>query len=129
LITQSGFGQLRFDGAPNEGWKTGKPWLDHLFNTYLEMLVRFGLAGALFALAAFGLLGKGLWHAHLEGRVPRDFGLFLVGSMLLMASWCFFEFRLLRPDWRSYWILIGGAVATFRWHVRSIDSSSIADTS
>jgi O-antigen ligase len=92
----------------------GYVWLDHLHNTYLEVLFRFGLVGALLILTVLGLLLRGLWIAHLEGRVPTDYMLFLTGTLPLMAVWSLSDFRLLHPDWRSYWILIAGMAHAFR---------------
>jgi O-antigen ligase len=92
----------------------GYVWLDHLHDTYLEILFRFGLVGALLIATVLGLLLRDLWIAHLEGRLPIDYLLFLTGTFSLMAIWSLSDFRLLHPDWRSYWILIAGMAHAFR---------------
>jgi len=113
LISHSGLPQLRHSELVEGEWKEGPDWLDHLHNTYLEVLVRFGLVGAFLMLSVLGLLVRSLWVAHREGRVPLDYAWFLAGALGLMAVWSLSDFRLLHPDWRSYWILIGGITGTF----------------
>jgi O-antigen ligase len=113
LISHSGLPQLRHSEMVDGEWQEGPDWLDHLHNTYLEILVRFGLVGAFFMFCSLGLLVRGLWLAHREGRIPLDYAWFLTGALGLMAIWSLSDFRLLHPDWRSYWILIGGITATF----------------
>ncbi|HVO83534.1 MAG TPA: O-antigen ligase family protein [Syntrophobacteria bacterium] len=118
LIARSDLAQVGPSRGTNDGGQQQDLWLDHLFNTYLEVLVRLGLLGALLMIPVPVLLARGLWEAYGEGRLPKDLGLFLIGAMVLAASWCLFEFRLLHPDWRSYWILIGGISATFHFWKR-----------
>jgi len=114
LISHSGLPQLRHAQMVEGEWRPGPNWLDHLHNTYLEVLVRFGLVGALLMVSTIGLLATGLWVAHREGRLPLDYCWFLTGTLGLMALWSLSDFRLLHPDWRSYWILMGGIMGTFR---------------
>lgn len=109
LISQSGDPTLQH---PLSGG--GYAWLDHLHNTYLEVLVRFGLVGAFLILTVLGFLLRSLWIAHRERRLPTDYTLFLTGMFPLMAIWSLSDFRLLHPDWRSYWILLGGIAYGFR---------------
>jgi len=113
LISHSGLPQLRHSEMVDGEWQEGPDWLDHLHNTYLEILVRFGLVGAFLMFGALGLLVKSLWLARRGGRVPLDYAWFLTGALGLMAIWSLSDFRLLHPDWRSYWILIGGITGTF----------------
>lgn len=113
LISHSGLPQLRHSEPREAGWRQGDGWLDHLHNTYLEILVRFGLVGALLMVAALGMLVRGLWVAHGENRLPLDYAWFLTGTLGLIALWSLSDFRLLHPDWRSYWILMGGIISTF----------------
>jgi len=94
--------------------KRGYAWLDHLHITYLEVLVRFGLVGALFILAVVALLLKTLWNAYRQSRLPEDYALFLAGALALTAIWSLSDFRLLHADWRSYWLLIAGSIYAFR---------------
>ena len=129
LISRSGLPELRHSEWGEGGWVQGHAWLDHLHNTYLEILVRFGLVGCLLMVIVLGALVRGTWIAYRAGRLPSDYVWFLAGSLALISIWSLSDFRLLHPDWRSYWIILGGVVATFRWHLRPTDSSSLADTS
>jgi O-antigen ligase len=108
-------------------WQEGPDWLDHLHNTYLEVLVRFGLVGALLMVGTLGLLARGFWVAHREGRLPFDYAWFLTGALGLMAVWSLSDFRLLHPDWRSYWILMGGTMGAF-WMPPGLPASPLDDT-
>jgi O-antigen ligase len=128
LISHSGLPQLRHSELVDREWQERLDWLDHLHNTYLEILVRFGLVGAFLMFGALGLLAKGLWLARREGRVPVDYAWFLTGALGLIALWSLSDFRLLHPDWRSYWILTGGIIATFRIP-RGLPESPSGDTS
>ena len=127
LISHSGLPQLRHSELIEGEWQEGPNWLDHLHNTYLEILVRFGLVGALLILSVLGLLARGFWVAHREGRLPSDYCWFLTGALGLMALWSLSDFRLLHPDWRSYWILMGGIMGT-SWMRRGLPESPLADT-
>jgi len=83
-------------------------WIDHLHNTYLEILFRFGLVGAvIFGLLIFWLL-KPIILAINENSLPKDIALFVVGTFALIAIWSISDFRLLHHDWRNYWLLIAG---------------------
>jgi O-antigen ligase len=108
LISHSGRAELQLPY-----WKGGLTWLDHLHNTYLEVLVRFGLVGALLLLGAFGSLVRGLWIAYRSGRLPVDYALFLLGGFGLTAIWNLFDFRLTHFDWRFYWLLLAGTAYSF----------------
>jgi O-antigen ligase len=126
LISHSGLPQLRHSVLVEGQWKEGPTWLDHLHNTYLEILVGFGLVGAFLMLSVLGLLVRSLVVAHRQGRVPLDYAWFLTGTLGLMAIWSLSDFRLLHPDWRSYWILIGGIAATFHlW--KTVPACSVAE--
>lgn len=95
-------------------YRRGYAWLDHLHITYLEVLVRFGLVGALLILTVIGFLLKGVWNAYRDKRLPGDYALFFAGAFALTAVWSLSDFRLLHTDWRSYWILLGGSAYGFR---------------
>jgi O-antigen ligase len=128
LISQSGLPQLRHSEMVDGEWREGHEWLDHLHNTYLEILVRFGLVGAFFIVSVLGLLARGLWISRREARLPVDHAWFLAGALALMAIWSLSDFRLLHPDWRSYWVLMGGIMGTFRMP-RAVPGSPPIDTS
>lgn len=94
----------------------GADWMDHFHNTYLEILVRFGLLGALVLAATVLLMMKNVWHNYKTGILPKDHFAFLAGSFILLAVWSLFDFRVLHGDCRAYWILLAGIAHSFAWH-------------
>lgn len=80
----------------------------HLHNTYLELLVRFGLVG----LAGFGAvlvgLGAGLRRATQAGALPPQLAVFLAGALSITLVWSAFDFRLLTQDFRFHTVLLAG---------------------
>lgn len=83
--------------------------LRHLHNTYLEVLVQFGVLGfTLFALPILALL-EGLRRAAKERRIPSDLGLFFGGALLFTLLWCLIDYRVVHHDWRIYWVLLIGS--------------------
>ncbi|RNE92054.1 O-antigen ligase domain-containing protein [Marichromatium sp. AB31] len=79
--------------------------LRHLHNTYLEVLVQFGVAG-LFCCALLTLaLLTASWRGCAGDRLLRA---------LLIALWCYLllweltNYRMVRHDWLMYWILLAG---------------------
>jgi O-antigen ligase len=91
-------------------------WMDHFHNTYLEIMVRFGLCGILLFAAMGWLIGRALWRGYGAGLVPGDLALFLAGGFALLAIWNLFDFRVLHGDWRAYWVLLAGIAYSFAWH-------------
>lgn len=83
--------------------------LKHLHNTYLEILVQFGLVGLLLFVASVSLLLYQLWQVIARNRIPVDYGLFLFLSAIYGLLWSLFNFRIPNVDWRMYWIIIFGA--------------------
>ncbi len=94
----------------------GADWMDHFHNTYLEILVRFGLLGALVLLATVLLMMKNVWRGYKTGILPKDHFAFLTGCFILLAVWSLFDFRILHGDCRAYWILLAGIAHSFAWH-------------
>ncbi|MCP5458243.1 MAG: O-antigen ligase family protein [Gammaproteobacteria bacterium] len=88
-------------------------YLDHMHNTYLELLVGFGLCGTLLAFALALLLGKALCWSWRQGKLPSDYVIFLGGAFAFMGVWMFFDFRSLHHDWRFYWLMLAGSSYTF----------------
>jgi O-antigen ligase len=89
---------------------------DHLHNSYLELLVRFGLVGAALAAVLLGLLFRATWRAWRQGVLPEDHALWLVGTLAFTAVWCLTDFRSQHHDWRYFWLLLAGSAyaATMR---------------
>jgi O-antigen ligase len=108
---------------PVFGWGPGtqvaefapKPLSDfgHLHNTYLEILARFGLVGALLLAAGVGLIVRSSVAAYRTGRLPQDYFLYLCGAFGLLAIWSAANFRL-SADWRFYCILWGALAYAVR---------------
>ena len=121
--------RLRLSGLALERWRE-RPWfghgpdagrqiivqaddpelaaMAHLHNTYLELLVRFGVVG----LAGFGAvlagLGAGLHRAARAGTLPPQLGMFLTGTLAITLVWSAFDFRLLTQDFRFHVVLLAG---------------------
>ncbi len=87
--------------------KSGKSLFSHLHNTYLEVLLKFGLVGA----GLFGALGAGfllaLWRGWQAGLLAADLAWLLLGIWGLSLVWSFFEFRFFHYEWRNYCMLLG----------------------
>jgi O-antigen ligase len=109
LIAQSQRGELRMhDGR----------WMVHLHNTYLEVLLQFGVLG-------LGLLGCWIWLlsrdfavSYRAGCVPADLYRMFAALGVLVLVWSLFNYRVVHHDWRFFWILVAGAVYGF--HLRMV---------
>jgi O-antigen ligase len=82
----------------------------HLHNMYLEMLLRLGVVGMLLIAFVLILLVRDTWHAYSTRRIDRDIMLILFALLALPMLVGTVNFRMLDPDWRYYWFLIGGAM-------------------
>ena len=91
-------------------------WLPSLHNTVLEVLVCFGLLGAV--LLGFGgwLLGKAVAGAELRNRLPGEFLLFLMGAAAILGVGFLTGSRFLNEYWRSSWLLVMAGLYTFILH-------------
>ncbi len=86
----------------------------HLHNSYLEVLVRFGVVGAMFfGLAALWVF-RAMQQGYRSGALPRDLYLFLIGTFLVTGLWALIEFRMMHMDFRLFAILFGGLAYSFR---------------
>ncbi|NOZ09836.1 MAG: O-antigen ligase family protein [Gammaproteobacteria bacterium] len=95
----------------------------HLHNTYIEVLVRIGIVGALFFVGILWLLLRTLHRAHQSGRLSTDIYLFLLGVFAMSLIWNVGEFRLVHADWQFYWLLFGGIAYTYALHNRHPQTS------
>lgn len=102
--------------------KGGVDWMDHLHNTYLEILLRFGVLGGAFIGTIVFLIGRGLVRAYRTGRAPREHVLFMAGAFGLLAIWSLFDFRALHADWRAYWVLLAGSAYSYALHKGDFES-------
>ncbi|WP_200385977.1 O-antigen ligase family protein [Thiocapsa imhoffii] len=93
------------------------PVMSHLHSVIAEMLVRFGLAGVLIALAWLVALGWGaraVW-VRIGEQDPRLRELLWL-SALMTAVFFFYDFRIMNPDLRFFLILQLGLFHTFWLH-------------
>ena len=97
---------MEADGDP--GLREEGLILRHLHNAYLELLVQFGVLGALLAAALMASLILGVWQALGGGRCPPDLGVFLLAAFAFLLIWSLWSYRALHQDWRIYWVLLAG---------------------
>ncbi|EIC20285.1 O-antigen ligase family protein [Thiorhodovibrio frisius] len=87
--------------------------LVHLHNSYLEILVQFGLVGLVLFFALVAALFQGVLAAWRQRLLPADLAIFLICLLLLTLIWNFFNFRMLHQDWRGFWALVAGSALSF----------------
>ena len=83
--------------------------LEHLHNTYLEILVQFGAVGLFLVAALLLALAQGLRLACRDGRSSSRYCGFFLGVLVMVLIWSLFEYRLPHRDWRVFWMVVGGA--------------------
>jgi O-antigen ligase len=83
--------------------------IEHLHNTYLEVLVQLGLVGLVLWLGLFGLLVRSVSKARANRQVDRDVARFLVLALLYLMFWNLFDFHAMHQSWRAYWAVLAGA--------------------
>ena len=83
-----------------------------LHNGYVEMLLRLGLVGSGLLLATVWLTFYAGWRAYRDGRLAPDLFLFLASALALHLLVNVTNFRMLDWDWRFYWLIVGGALAS-----------------
>lgn len=93
---------------------SGGHWLSHLHNTYAEILVQLGLVGLVLLTAIVWLLVKETVTEHRLGRVPKPLGRFLLVSLIFVLIWNLTNYRIVRHDWISFWILFTGIAFSYR---------------
>lgn len=93
--------------------RDGPYWLDHLHNTYLEVLVQLGGAGLILLSAMTGLLLLRGFRACRSGQTPGDLCRLFAVSFLFVLVWNLFEYRVVRHDWAFFWILFAGSAYSF----------------
>lgn len=86
-----------------------------LHNGYVEILVRLGLIGAGLLLICLWLTFEAGWRAYQKKRLDRDLFVLLTGAVALHLLVVFTRFGLHSFE-RYYWLLFGGALATFALH-------------
>lgn len=112
--------------------RTSNSKMGHLHNGYLEVLLRFGLVGAAIAIFLARKLGGNLVSARRTGRLPADYFLFLVGSLVLTAIWTTANFGLTTDHWQHwlpYWLLLMGISYRFGLGFDELEPVSSANNS
>jgi len=104
LIEHSGRPDLR-DGAF---------WLDHLHDTYLEILVQFGAVGFGLISLMSAVLVLGVAQECRAGRMSGDLCRLFAASLVFVLVWDLFEYRVVKHDWTFFWILFAGTAYGFR---------------
>ncbi|MFQ5470928.1 MAG: O-antigen ligase family protein [Gammaproteobacteria bacterium] len=87
--------------------------LAHLHNSYVEVLVRFGLAGFVIFIVGIWWIFKSLYEASKQKLLKLDSALFVAGAFGLTLIWCLAEFRMTHIPWRFYWMLFGAIAISF----------------
>jgi O-antigen ligase len=86
---------------------------DHFHNSYVQVLVELGLAGA----ACFGLALVLSLHrlakAYRDGALSLSLLAFLLGAWAMLLAWSLFNTRLAHVDERFHVLLLTGATYTF----------------
>jgi len=83
--------------------------LDHLHNTYLELLVQFGLFGLALWAGMFVSLFASVHRARNMGRLDADVARFLMLSIVYLSLWDLIDFHATHQAWRGLWALLAGS--------------------
>jgi O-antigen ligase len=103
---------IEHSGRPD--LRDGPFWLDHLHNTYLEILVQFGVVGfGLISLMVL-LLVLGVAQECRAGRMSGDLCRLFTASVAFVLVWSLFEYRVVKHDWAFFSILFAGTAYSFR---------------
>ncbi len=90
----------------------------HFHNTYIDILVRFGLVGFVFSAVLLWLVYRDIWKCYKAGQLPADWFYFLFSIMAFCLIWSFFNTRFMRWDYRDFTLLfLGMSLALTRFFV------------
>jgi len=104
LLQQAGNPLLNQD-VPMQNGKAFSLHLPHLHSVYLEVLVRFGVLGAVLFFALPVLLLRGVWKAYSAGAIPWDYACFLLAGWGFTAIVAVFDFQIFKFAWRNYCVI------------------------
>lgn len=90
----------------------------HLHNSYLSVLVRLGVIGALVLFSASLLLLWYTWTAYRDGLMERDVFWFFAASFVAVGLWNLINYHLTFADYRTLMILLGGAA--YSYHLAAV---------
>lgn len=88
-----------------------------LHSGYVEIPLRLGIVGVLLYAAGLVFLLVPARDAFRDRRLSRDLFVVLGSAIALHLLINTTNFRMLNSDWRFYWLLFAGALATFALHV------------
>jgi len=88
--------------------------LPHLHNAYIETLLTFGIAGAIFFLYLTGSLCEALYRSWRARRMSTDYALLLSGALGLQLIWCLASFGLNQVTWNFYFAMLAGTIYSYR---------------
>ncbi len=97
----------------------------HLHNTYLELLVRLGLVGALIFGAGLWLVARSVWRGVRAGKLAPDSFVFIVAAFAVAAMWAAANFRP-TSEVRFLMILLGAMAYSTAWSARPLGKPSSA---
>ncbi|MEA3276524.1 MAG: O-antigen ligase family protein [Pseudomonadota bacterium] len=89
-------------------------WMPHLHNAYLEIPFQFGLLGLILAGALLWFLVAAAADACRNAEAPGDLCRYFFVVLVFVAIWNLVDYRLVRHDWRFFWILFAGSAYSFR---------------
>ena len=87
----------------------GDEVMDHLHNTYLELLVQLGLIGLAIWVGLFVSLFLSIGKAWRARLLSADLARFLTLAIVYLSVWDLFDFHALHQDWRGAWALLAGS--------------------
>ncbi|SCX76515.1 O-antigen ligase family protein [Thiohalorhabdus denitrificans] len=92
------------------------PKLTHLHNTFIEILVRFGVVGFAFFFFQWILIFNAIRTTWQKSIIPPPLANFLIAGWVLWVVWSFFAFRLNHPEMSFFIALLGGVPYGIKKH-------------
>lgn len=84
--------------------------LRHLHNSYLELLVQFGLVGLLLAGAIIAVMLQGVWRrlGDLSNPQARELAVLMLALWANLLLWGLTNYRAVHHDWLMAWLVVAG---------------------
>jgi O-antigen ligase len=101
--------------------------MEHLHNTYLELLVQLGLLGLTLWLGLSLLLLRSVLKGRAAGRIDADVARFLALSLLYLMLWNLFDFHAMHQPWRAFWMLLAGGALSLGLFARRVPGARGGD--
>lgn len=94
--------------------------IPHSHNLLIELLMRFGVAGALLFLAFPALIFWRLRTLHRQGALEHDVYSFFFALFVFVTVWSMFDIRIMRWDYRHFVFVFFGMATSLAWsHLRA----------